>query len=235
MNKTTWMMAAAVSLGLAVASWAEGPGPCGGPRRGCEAKGGGFPAPHARPEMREARRETHELARKVRHAEGEERDRLMAELREKVRAETEMVDRLQEERLDAIEAAAKERMAALRAHLAEMREHRDEFVEQEVERLVAGPRARSMPPPEGGRGCGGPEGAWMPPPPPPEGEGAWMGEGGMPPPPRMGGHGPGKKGWRRGGRGGKPGCPEGRPGCRGGEKTPEAAPEETLPEEGEGE
>ena len=161
MNKRTWMTAAAVSLGLAVVSWAEGPGTCGGPREGRGPKFGDFPAPHARPEMMEARRETHELARKVRHAEGEERERLMAELREKVLAETELVDRLQEERLDAIEAAAKERMTALRAHLADMREHRDEFVEQEVERLVAGSRGRAMPPPEGGRECGGPEGGWM--------------------------------------------------------------------------
>ena len=233
MNKRTWMTAAAVSLGLAVVSWAEGPGTCGGPRDGRRPKFGDFPAPHARPEMTEARRETHELARKVRHAEGEERERLMAELREKVRAETEMVDRLQEERLDAIEAAAKERMAALRAHLAEMREHRDEFVEQEVQRLVAGPRGRAMPPPEGERECGGPEGGWMPP--PPEGEGAWMGEGGMPPPPRMGGRGPGRGAWHRGGPGGKPGCPGMRPECRGGEKAPEEAPEGEFPAEGEGE
>jgi hypothetical protein len=148
-----------------------------------------------------ARRECREAARRVRLASTEEeRAKCMEELREKVKAEVELVDRLQEERLDAIEKAAAQRMAALRAQLAEMRAHQAEFIEHEVERMA-----------NGRRGEHGPEAG------PPEGNGM-MDEGRMPPPrdgkkwggPRRGGfRHPGAMGCR--GPGMEPGMgPDGR-------------------------
>lgn len=223
--KTAWMAMAAVTLGLAVAAWGEGPGggKCGpkgpggfgggmrGP--GCEMGPGGghFRGPGESAEVMAARRESRELARRVRMAQSdEEREELMGQLKEKVRAETELVDSLQEKRLDAIEKAATQRIANLRAQLADMREHREEFVEHEVERLVKGRHGDGfkpgMPPPEE---CG-------------------EGEGGMPKPPFEGF----KKGHRPGRRPGGPKGHWGRPGPR--PEGPEGVPEEGpdgLPEE----
>lgn len=203
-----WTTVAAVSLVWAAAAWAGGPEGRGGPgcgMRGERGEGHGpmFRGPGENEEVMAARRECREAARRVRTAATEEeRAAGMEELRAKVKAEVELVDRLQEERLDAIEKAAAQRMAALRAQLAEMREHQGEFIEHEVERLAAG-----------GRGGHGPAGAppkmdgdaegWMPPPPPPEEEcGEWSGRhGGFRHPGMKGRRGPGMGPGRHGGKG----------------------------------
>ncbi len=201
--KRTWVTAAAVSLGLAAAAWAEGPdGMCGmgGPGFGMHREHGRmFRGPGENEEVMAARRDCREAAHKVRKAASEEeREAAMDELREKVRAEVELVDRLQEERVEAMAKIAERRVAELRARLAEMREHQEEFIEQEVERMANGRGGRS---PEGMRAPGmrpsvgdEPNGEWMgaPPPPPPEGE--WSARhGGFPSRRAMGRCGPGMK------------------------------------------
>lgn len=233
-TKNTMAVAVAAALGLAAAAWAGCPEggrmagglPCGGgfgrgggPGCGMEKHGEHMAfAPAENPEIMAARKECRELARKARAAESdEERAALKEQLREKVRAETELVDQLQEKRLDAIAEAAQKRIDALRAQLEEMREHREEFVEEEVERLIQGPR--------GGKGPHG----HRPPPPPPEGD--EFGEGEMPPPPRDGmhfghGHRPPFRGWRGPGKGMKHGAPCGE----GPEGSPAEMPEE-MPED----
>ena len=144
------------------------------------------------------------------------------------------MDALQEKRLDAIAEAAQKRIEALRAQLADMREHREEFVEEEVERLVKGPRGGKGPHGgegmrgEGMRGGKGPRGDKGPhgrmPAPREEGEAV---EGGMPPPPPMEGQGfwRGHRPPRRDGRGPGPCMKRGGPGGEGPEDAPEGAPE----------
>lgn len=222
-TKKTMAAAAIAALGLVVAAWAECPDggkmaggpPCGGGfgRGGGEHPGRMAFAPAENKEIMAARRECHELARKARAAESdEERAALREQLREKVRTETELVDQLHEKRLDAIAESAQKRIEALRAQLADMREHREEFVEEEVERLMKGPR-----------GGEGPHGHRPPPPPseceefgdgmpPPPHDGMHFGHGHRPRPPFHGGHRPGMK----------PGPPCGAP--------PDATPEE-MPED----
>jgi len=195
--RRTWMTAAAVSLGLAAAAWAEGPGgTCGmgGPGFGMHREHGWMVrGPGENEEVRAARLDCREAAHKVRKAASEEeREAAMDELRKKVRAEVELVDRLQEERVEAMAKIAERRVAELRARLAEMREHQEEFIEQEVERMAngRGGRGPGMRPTEGEE----PNGEWMgePPPPPPEGE--WSGRrGGFPPRGAMGRGGPGMR------------------------------------------
>lgn len=208
--KNVWMTVAAVSLSLAAAAWAGDPEGREGPGFGMRGERGGpmFRGPGEHVEVMAARRECREAARQVRKAATEEeRETAMALLREKVKAEVELVDRLQEERLDAIEKAAAQRMAALRAQLAEMRAHQAEFIEQEVKRLSMDRRGGHGPegePPEMGEA---PEG-WMPPPPPPEeeGEGCSRRHGGFRHPGKEGRRGP----WMGGpGRRGDKGCGEG--------------------------
>lgn len=236
--RRTWMTAAAVSLGLAVAAWAEGPGgACGGPggpgfgMRG--ERGPMFRGPGENEEVMAARRECRDAARRVRMASSdEEREAAMGELREKVRAEVELVDRLQEERVEAMAKIAERRVAELRAQLAEMRAHQEEFIEQEVERMAngrgrpgpEGERGPGMRPPEGEGPCGG---EWMgePPPPPPE-DGEWSGRrDGFPHRGPMGRGGPGMKPGRRCG-GGEDAGPQGEP-----PEAPENEGEPPPPEE----
>lgn len=213
MNTGKTMAAAALAaLGLVAAAWAQypdggrmegGPPRGAGFRRGGEERGGRMEfAPAGNPEIMAVRRECRELARKARAAESdEERAALKERLREKVRAETELVDQLHEKRLAAIAEAAQKRIEALRAQLAEMREHREEFVEEEVERLLEGPRGGM--PPRGGEGFEGDM------PPPPE-DGMGFGRGRRPPP--RGGRGPGTgMAWRGGCGEGPDGGPDKRP------------------------
>lgn len=218
MNTVKTMVAAALAaLGLAAAAWAQCPD--GGKMAGGPPRGGGFHrggeecggrmefAPAGNPEIMAARRECRELARKARAAESdEERAALKEQLREKVRAETELVDQLHEKRLAAIAEATQKRIEVLRAQLAEMREHREEFVEEEVERLMKGPRGGMLP-------CGGEGFDGETPPPPPPRDGMGFGRGHRPPP--------------RGGRG--PGMGMKRWGFRG--KGPDGAPDEMPPED----
>lgn len=232
--KMTVAGAAVAALCLAATAWAHGPeggrGPGCSPREGREMRGGPerggrmFFAPGEDEGVMAARRECRELARKARESESdEEREALKEQLREKVRAETERIDKLQEKRLDAIAEAAQKRIEALRAQLAEMKEHREEFVEEEVERLMKGPRKGEGP-------CGG-----MPPPPMEgEGPGEGMEDGGMPPPPPCGemrGRGPrppfregGRPEWRHGPKGHRHGPGTGSEGD--GDDGPEGVPEE---------
>lgn len=185
-------------------------GPCGQKSAACQPpRGPAFRPPHENREAMDAHKATRRLARQAREAQGEERERLVAELREQVRLETQMIDRLQEERLDAIEKAAQERFKALRAELAAMRENQDAFIDEQVERYLQGPaacRGKFAPPEDAPDGFE----------PPPEGEDGPAFDGHRPPPPHHPRHGHGP----RGPRFGSP-CPPPPPPCA---TSPEGGP-----------
>ena len=165
-------------------AWGQNDMRGGQDRRGeMEPRGGERPGGPLDPATMEQMKAYHKAIKQLGEAARAETDEakkaeLVAQLRAKLGEVADLMQQKWEERL----AQAEERLAGLKARIEDSKTNRDQRIDEQVQRILAGERPMHhggfdrFPTAPGGRPAGGPECGGMPPPPP-------AGDDDLPPPP----------------------------------------------------